>query len=186
MSIEAEFNEWAKQNRHLFSSYPLTANAAPFYFELWKGGRDAALAAPAEPVAWRIKRIDGTYAYGDGSPLLADGDEYKCEPLYTTPPAPEAPKCPNAALGRVCGGMLAQGAAPEAQTDEAKDSNPQPGETWHIARPGATALDTQTVIAVTPLTVRFKPAVYGFDGELVERSRVRFVERAASTPSEQP
>jgi hypothetical protein len=39
----------------------------------------------APPVAWRIKRIDGAYAYGDGSPLLADGDEHKVEPLYTAP-----------------------------------------------------------------------------------------------------
>lgn len=50
----------------------------------WQQARAEALArVTGAPVAWRIKHKDGHYIYGDGpSPLLADGDEWKCESLY--------------------------------------------------------------------------------------------------------
>lgn len=64
---------------------------------------------------------------------------------------------------------------------------PQPGETWHILRHGASACATLEIEEVTPYTIKFKSAVWGVDGERIPRDRVRLVERAhgISTPEEQ-
>ena len=51
---------------------------------------------------------------------------------------------------------------------------PQVGEAWHILRVGATACQTRTVAAITPLTVVFK-----FEVERWPRRNVEFLERVS-------